>query len=606
MNRKYITAGVYALLFALFFCFFLWPMRAVLSGWEAHNVLFRFSADFFGLFGRGKAWGPLLCANSFFTQFYYYPWLGSLVYAAFFTLLSFCIHRLVPSSLFLGFLISALLLPVLPYSGWLVPVMVLAMVVGGLLWRATSTRNPWAVLVRIAVLGGLTFLIKEFVFGAWVLYTLIDLCDTRQSRRQKILNTLLFLLIALLWTILATWLWMPYDFYIKTRLFQPIAPKASQLLGMPMRCFFPHPSAEILLLVGLLLLLLLPLVQKGLQKLGRKALYAVEGLCLAIGCTCLVITPLQSHETATFYKADALCRQQQWNEALQLLDKDYPARSAQKDILSHSNTLYSTQLKTCLLATRKATDRIFTYSLYAFPLLFPENITNHNESYILPPYYLYIGQYSAALHMNYDWVTGQTLNASVLLSLIETSLIVDDTLPASKFVYMLNQSLFRGKDARQLFARQTPEIQRQIKRGKMLLPSLNFSVDAYMPDRTMVKTSLLLPDNPYTYEYLLIYALLEKNKQAVAWQFEQIKQFYPQGIPRHLQEALLATYHYEPARYMYPTSIEGISKETWNEYWAFMVDDQAYQKQALPFADLHKKWKHTYWFYDLYTTIRNN
>lgn len=606
MNRKYITAGVYALFFALFFCFFLWPMRAVLSGLEAHNVLFRFSADFFGLFGRGKAWGPLLCANSFFTQFYYYPWLGSLVYAAFFTLLSFCIHRLVPSSPFLGFLISTMLLLVLPYSGWLVPVMVLAMVVGGLLWRATSTRNPWAVLVRIAVLGGLTFLIKEFVFGAWVLYTLIDLCDTRQSRRQKILNTLLFLLIALLWTILATWIWKPYDFYIRNELFKPISPTASQLLGMPMRCFFPHPSAEILLLVGLLLLLLLPLVQKGLQKLGRKALYAVEGLCLAIGCTCLVITPLQSHETATFYKADALCRQQQWNEALQLLEKDYPARSAQKDILSHSNVLYSTQLKTCLLATRKATDQIFTYSLYDFPLLFPENITNHDESYILPPYYLYTGQYSAALHMNYDWVTSQTLNASVLLSLIETSLIVDDTLPASKFVYMLNQSLFRGKDARQLFAQQTPEIQNRIKRGKMLIPSFNFSVNTYRPDHNMVKIALLQPDNIYANEYIFTEMLLLKDEEAIRQEFNKIKKIYPKGIPIHLQEALLATYHYEPARYLYPLHMDGISKEVFNDYWAFMVDDQAYQKQAISFDELRKKWKHTYWFYDLYTTIKYN
>lgn len=601
MNKKYITAGVYALFFALFFCFFLWPMRAVLSGWEAHNLLFRYSSDFLHLFYRGKPHAFLLLGNCFLGQFYYYPWLGSLIYAAFFTLLSFCINYLARPSKHIGFFITPLLLSVFPYTLMIMPLIVLFIVAGGILWRATPTPKLWAILLRVSVLGVLTFALREFALLAWLLYALIDIIFNKK------IYAVLYGGATILWGIVASLIWQPYSFYYIPKLFVFLTLYSQRFFGFPIQYFGPNLSAQIILLIAMLLVCLLPLLSLGLQKIHAKhnLRYVANTLCFLTICASMGLCYGESRDLSTFYKVDHLCRQQNWNEAFQILEKDYPKHTNAKT-LTYSNLFYDIQLKTCLLATRKASQQILTYSLLSFPLLFPQNTLNSLDSYILPIYYSFAGQYAASLHTNYDLVTGQSINASVLQSLIETSLIVDDTLPASKFVYMLNQSLFRGKDARQLFARQTPEIQKRIKRGKTLLPVTNFAINTYLPDRNEITEYIFQPQNPYVYEYFLTTCLLFKRAEVIASEFETIKKFYPKGIPRHIQEALLSIFRYEPTRYLYPTRMEGISNEVLNDYWAFVVDDQAYQKQAIEFSELYRRWRHTYWFYDLYTTFKND
>lgn len=248
----------------------------------------------------------------------------------------------------------------------------------------------------------------------------------------------------------------------------------------------------------------------------------------------------------------------------------------------------------------KATDQIFTYDLLTFPLLFPDNINNRPEAYILPPYYFYCGNYSESLHINYDFVTSGCTSPVFLRAIIETSLVMDDTMPASKFVNMMRQSLFHGKEAVSIFQGSEPKSAFRVERGRRLYPIKNYAVDAYKPDLNQRKSSFLQPQNIYFYEYFLIERLLYKDVYTIVQQFNQIKKFYPRGVPRHIQEGYLAYYEYKPSRFFYPSKIEGIDKDVWGDYWCFLRDDQAYQMKKMPFEEFERKWRHTFWFYQLY------
>ena len=56
-------------------------------------------------------------------------------------------------------------------------------------------------------------------------------------------------------------------------------------------------------------------------------------------------------------------------------------------------------------------------------------------------------------------------------------------------------------------------------------------------------------------------------------------------------------------RLVYPKQIEGVSNETWRDYWQFLADKQEYQTSRITFENLREKWGHTYWFYDNYLEL---
>ncbi|MDE5544654.1 MAG: hypothetical protein K2I83_04515, partial [Bacteroidales bacterium] len=127
-----------------------------------------------------------------------------------------------------------------------------------------------------------------------------------------------------------------------------------------------------------------------------------------------------------------------------------------------------------------------------------------------------------------------------------------------------------------------------------------YRIDAYIPDRNAISAYLHNPVNAFFYEYFLAVCLSNKDAYMINAEWNKIRQFYPRHVPRHLQEAVLATYGYAPARYLYPKKIEGIEAETWNDYWAFIIDDQAYRNNRITIDELEHKWRHTFWFYQLY------
>ena len=602
MNRKnalwkllaYLLAGV------VFFCVLYFGLREVLAGWEAHSSLFRFSASYVDEF-RGEIWGPLLYTNSFLVQFAYYPALGALICALLLTLLAWSLNTAAglerPEQTLIGFALTACLLPVFPQTFMIWPLVFLAIGLGGVLWCKTCGKTRCMAL-RIVYLAFLVFYIREYILVAWVFYTLIDLsaCLAETRAWAAFFKRLAFytLVIGLL-CCAGVGLWQPYDFFsLGLRRFDFGRAVTTHYVQVPFGYFYVKPLATLCVVVGIVGWMASPLWAWIKGKISR---YMTIGLCLLVGLFSLGITPVQAKPMARFFRVDRLCREYRWQEALQQLNREYPEHTPGYQA---EDMLYEAQLKTCLLATGKASGEIFTYRLSTFPFLFPSELVNRPESYVTPVYYAYAGNFSESLHQNYDWITSHLYSPVVMGEIIKVSLILNDTLPASKFVHIMRQSLFRAKEARRLFAGQDSAAQAQIERGKAMLPPSNYAVDAYKPDKNARRNFLYRGYNPLFFEYYLALCLLDKNPGDIGPHRSQIKECYPQGMPRHVQEALLALGGYSAAAATTPTDINEIEAETQSDFALFVLDNLKFQREEITFADLARKWSHTYWFYDLY------
>ncbi|MCM1530649.1 MAG: DUF6057 family protein [Bacteroides sp.] len=590
---------IYPLLAVGLWAFFAFAMPDVLEFWEK-NQLFRFTSEYWHFFDH-EPFGTLIYLHTFLIQFSYYPWLGAVVYALLFTLTAWlfnrCLtvngnHRLLP-----GLVTVALLLPTTVNFGLLVLMVVFLTVLGAQLWMHWKNR----VLrygCQVIVLAALAYLVREYM--AWVLPFFASIDYFRTKSEEKKFNFLLWLPTfgsALLWYFLERWMVSPYNFLDIKYLFTFGGVAFSPYDAIPYGYF--RPVWVVFACIGVLAFFSLGWA---FYHPGKGRFDWIIGLPLILGG--IWFTLASSYPMQNFQKVDRLSRAYCWDEALHILDSQWENESKSVFFTGNSRFLFYTQTKLALLATRKATDRLFTYPQPAFPMLFPTPMNNRPECFSLPTYYTFVGCFSASLHLNYDLITCHCISANVLNATIVTSLMVDDTLPAFKLTHFLEKSLFyRSQAAIYKNADLRNELS-VIKRGKQMLPSKNYTVLSYFPDNNASKEFVMQPQNAYLYEYLMSICLLNKLHVIVGNEIPSIRNLYPKDgtftAPRHLQEALLASFDYKPSRYLYPQRIEGLSQDVWNNYWHFIADNQAYTNGTISFAELQRKWSHTYWFYDCY------
>ncbi|MDE5575465.1 MAG: hypothetical protein K2I87_07120 [Bacteroidales bacterium] len=594
----------YPILMVGLWAFFAFAMPDVLEFWEK-NQLFRFSSDYWHFFDH-EPFGTLIYVHTFLIQFSYYPWLGAIVYALLFTLTAWLFNRCVATNgnrrLLPGLLSVALLLPTSANFGLLVLLVVFLAVVGAHCWIYWKNRIL-RYSCQVIVLAGLTYLVREYMVWILPFYMCLDWGRTRQNGQK--FNPL-FLLIPLGGTMLAwgleAWFCAPYEFISSKSPFKFTGNAFSPSSNIPFNYFRPKKIVFVCMEIATFFSLagvFYPFFKKKLDWIG--GLFLIGGV--------LWITPIQVKSIADFQQVDRLCRNYQWENALRKLDSQWEKFPVITSLSDFTNThrLFFGHTKIALLATRKATNKLFTYPQPAFPLLFPLAMNNRAECFVLPSYYTFVGEFSESLHLNYDLITCHCISATILNATIISSLIVDDTLPAFKLTHFLEKSLFYRHQAsvyKDSFQRNNLPA---IKRGKQMLPFYDYAVASYIPDKNAVKQHMQQQGNPYFYEYFISLCLLDKNTKTIVDEHSNIKKFYQKGkpffAPYHIQEAILASFNYSPSRYLYPQKIEGISSDVWNDYWLFIIDNQSYFNGSTTFSELQKKWGHTYWFYDCYLTM---
>ena len=590
---------VYPVLALGLWAFFAFAMPDVLEFWEK-NQLFRFSSDYWHFFDH-ESFGTLIYLHTFLIQFNYYTWLGAIVYALLFTLTAFLFNRCVETNgnrrLLPGLLSVALLLPTTANFGLLVLMVAFFSVLGAHLWIYWKNRCL-RYACQVVVLTALTYLVREYMVWVLPFYMCLDWGHTR--RQEQKFNFFFWLIplagTALAW-ILETWYCAPYDFVYRNHAFLFLGRFFAPSGCIPYGYF--KPSIAILVCMGIFAFISWFWIFYVLKK---QVFTWILGPLFIIGG--IWFTHKQAQAVSNFQKVDTLCRAYRWEEALQILNTQWDKNPQASSMNSFAERLFCFQTKLTLLSTRKATSYLFTYPTPDFPLLFPIDATNKPESFLLPTYYTFTGGFSESLHLNYDLITSHCISANVLTSTIISSLILGDTLPAFKLTHLLEQSLFYQAQAAIYKNDSLYNTLAIIKRGKQMLPSQNYSTAAYAPDLNGVRQHYYQPDNPYAYEYTLCVVLLGKMHKVLKGEMPNIKKFYNKPgefiAPRHIQEALLAAFDYNSSRYLYPTRIEGVSQEIWNDYWLFIADNMSYLNGNISFSDLRNKWDHTYWFFDCY------
>lgn len=610
VQKKYHHIA-YLLLLTGLWAFFAFALPEVLAFWEK-NQLFRFTSEYWHFFDHDSL-GRLLYTHTFLIQFNYYPLLGALVHASVFTLLAWLINNILrhicPSSFFFpGWMVSGLLLPSVAGSGLLWPLVLLFSLAGVWLWMPVKRKAPRYMILACTV-AALLVLLREYALFSVILYPLLDWVQIkRENGKANPWGLVASMAGAGACYLIGQAVCAPYLFLgDKNLLFQIGNEKRSALI--PPLGYFATDTATIaavsamVLLLGTVLRAFFPNIRK---KTGKRApMY----LCLAFTAAACVFAFNTGKNVADYQKIDGLCRQYKWQEALEKINRQWEKTTINPDAktASPAKRLLCGQTRTALLATRKATSVLFTYPHPYFPMLFPIDMINQVESLALPPYYTYAGGFSESLHIDYDFITGHNISANIVNHLILTSIIVDDTIPMLKFVNFLQHSLFYRKQADVYLDPGARRALPQVIRGKAMLPTRNYTVWGYKPDENALRRHARQPENIYFYEYYLAVMMLHKKHQVIKEEMPNIKRYYPHAgryvAPRHIQEALLANFDYAPVRLAYPAHIEGVDNNTWQDYWQFINDNEAFQSGRKYFSELRKAWGHTYWFYDCYMKI---
>ncbi|MCM1041947.1 MAG: DUF6057 family protein [Bacteroides sp.] len=587
---------IYSLLAVGLWAFFAFAMPDVLEFWEK-NQLFRFTSEYWHFFDH-EPFGTLIYLHTFLIQFSYYPWLGAIVYALLFTLTAWLFNRCFMVNgnrrLLPGLVTVALLLPTTVNFGLLILLIPLVATILAPLWM--DWKNLFVkYLCQALILGGMVYLFHEYAIWICLFYICIDFYRTTKSKNKFNFYWLLpAILSVFLFIVLTNIVYKPYPFILNNHLFSGNFFTHTNMIPYgyfrPRKMFFFCMGGFVLE----------SLLFTFLYTNNRNFDYII-GLLAIVGSS--YFTTIHAQPMATFQKVDRLSRSYMWDEALQTLNAHWKKNPNISNI-DNPKRLLLTQTKVALLATRKASSQLFTYPQPAFPLLFPLSISNSAECVVLPTYYTFVGGISESLHMNYDLITCHNISANVLNATIINSLIISDTAPALKLSFLLESSLFYRS---QSIIYKNPLLRNTltaVERGKRMLPSRNFSIGSYEPDKNTIHRHYYQPENPYFYEYFLCVCLLNKMHILIEDEIPNIKKFYHKGgpffAPRHIQEALLASFDYLPSCYLYPQKIEGVSNEVWNDYWHFIADNLSYTNKKITFSEMQKKWRHTYWFYDCY------
>lgn len=602
-----------------------------MMAWERHQ-LFRFSADYLMEFSNNPY--PILSyIQAFFTQFYLYPLLGAALIGGLLTLGMGAWQRLT-GRYWTGAVWAAFMLPFIPYLNLLWILVWLVLLGGGMLvsLRGLSTGGRLGLTVACGLLGSL--LIQENIAFAVVFWGLIGGLQTRSLR-----NGLYALLAGIAGGGLGIGLilWQGYPlFYTRNlnewALIQLVLPI---LYHFPVGFFICPSFFRILTYVGLPVLIGLPLVclLPHLTGVLKKWIQATVGvlLCGLFGITAYLNLHYQVED---FYLVERLACQNRWAEATDAAEIAFFQRARpgaagfnRTDLLygqkrrtktaagrlnikpaSFHHTLdesyMADMLKICLLASRKATNRLFAYngSQY-FPLLFPDEILHIPSSYLMALYFTQNGLYAEALHILYDFVTSQRINTAVLEPLLWNSVVVGDYEPCRKFIRLFEQSLFHKDIARHYTAYISDTVQTALKPGikaaRTRLSTHNHIVFGYFPDDNIHFRLKYEGDNAAVYEYALALWIIYKNHIQILAELPKIRQYY-QTLPTHIQEAVLACFPIEQLEEVPADIHPGIKAR----YIAFLQTYGLYVSGFTSFQKIKKNFGDTYWYHSLFNEFK--
>jgi len=581
MLKKISVSGISSFLFGLVILLFFGLFYSFHLHYQEQYQLFLFTTDYF----LDRVMPPGGLSNylgTFITQFYFYPWIGSLIIA---TLLILFQRILLGTARNLGagknfFVLS--FLPVLMYWGLLCDENYLA---GGLVsmlfislsnYLYTFSRSGLVKILFILLGIPLLYLIAGGSVLFFFLFLLIYELDEK-TRSWKFL---------LLFNSLGAILVLAIPFFLKNRL--GMFPAVSSFVGV--NYFrFPINFPVIVGIIGLLLVFL-PFVSK---YLSNRQFPLKKNILIVQVIVFLLFGSWFMHRSVDFEREeimeyDFFARMRKWDEIIYKAEQEAPR-----------SPLSVTCLNLALGKKGQLGERMFEFFQKGDEGLIPDFTKDFTIPMVAGEVYYHLGFINTAQRFSFEAMEAlpdYQKSVRTIKRLAETSLINGNYVLSRKYLKILQKTFYYRKWATYLeramekedFINQHPEYG--------LLRSMKLERDFLFSGQEkdmMLGIMLSEKKSKLVFEYLMAYCLLNKDIQHFVQYFTLGESLSYFTIPRHFQEALVYAWDVSKSEVVkeipYPVNRE--VRSSLNKY------RRVYTSQSNPQSLLRKDFGDTYWYY---------
>ncbi|PRZ01363.1 hypothetical protein BY457_103178 [Marinilabilia salmonicolor] len=581
MLKKISLSGLSSLFFGLVIFLFFGLFYAFHLHYQEQYQLFLFTAHYF--FERVMQPGGLSnYLGAFFTQFYFYPWIGSFILA---TLLIFFQRILLGTARNLGaaknfFVLS--FFPVLMYWGLLCDENYLT---GGLVailfvslsnYLYTFSRSGTVKILFILLGIPLLYLIA----GGSVLFFFLFLLIYELNEKTRSWKFLL------LFNLLGVLLILTIPFFLKNRL--GMFPPVSSFLGV--NYFrFPINFPVIVVVIGFLLVAL-PFVSKYLSSRQfplKKSILIVQVIVFLLFGSWFIHRSVD-FEREEIMEYDFYVRMRKWEEIIHKAEVKTP-----------QSPLSVTCLNLALGKKGQLGDRMFEFFQKGDEGLIPDFVKDFTIPMVAGEVYYHLGLINTAQRFSFEAMEAlpdYQKSVRTIKRLAETSLINGNYVLSKKYLKILQNTFYYRKWATYLDRAMKNEdlINQHPEYG--VLRRMKLDRDFFFSDQEkdmMLGIIFSEKKSKLVFEYLMAYCLLNKDIQ-------HFVQYFPLGetlpyftIPRHFQEALVYAWDVSKSEVIkdIPYPINREIQSSLNKY------RKVYTSQSNPQSLLRKDFGDTYWYY---------
>src|SRR5665648_93963 len=579
-----ILSLAFGIIVFLFFAF-IYPFHL---NYQEQYQLFLFTGDyFFGYMAKPGGFSDYI--GNFFTQFFFYSWVGAIIIALLLTLLQRVVwlisKRLGAKSLFvpLTFIPSVLYWGILCDENYLFGGVVVMLIVAVFISIYSLIKSIpsriFFVLISLPIL-------YWFTGGAFMLLPLFAILKESLTREMKKPHLAIFVLGSILFS-LALPIFCKYYFLQY--------PMSQVWLGAN---FFRFP-VNVPLTAGFigLLIVFIPFTLGYLSdrvKPKKPVFLLVAQLSVLIIGGYLFINQAADMEKEEVMAYDFNVRMRKWDRVIKLADKKTP-----------SSPLSVTCLNLALAKEGLLADRMFYYYQNGVEGLLPDFKRDYTIPMIAGEVYYHLGFINTAQRYAFEAMEAlpdYQKSVRSVKRLAETNLINGKYAVAGKYLHLLQETFYYRKWATKTLnlmkdeklIDQHPEFGwlRQCRTNKDFLFSER--------EKDMMLGILFTQNNQnqMAYEYLMAYTLLSKDLKHFYQYFPLGKSLNYQAIPKSYQETLTLIWgmtNNDPTQdNPYP-----VSAETKKRFQAF----RKISSQSNPEPSLRAKFSDSYWYY---LNFRNN
>jgi len=579
-NASVINSLFLAIFFVLHYLYFALFCRYHL-GFQEQTQLFRFSSDYFLPF-LSKPGGLSEYAGTFLIQFYQNSWVG----AGIVTLVSIALF-LVTRNVFKKFNIQGICWSVIPivfitalqshHHYYISSTIALVLALGFTLiyLHVKSFQNRLIIGIPGWII--LYILAAAYSFLSLVIILLYEILERKE--KNPVISGI-FLIMGIAVPFIASWyIWQISTKDAWTFLF-PLQIQTNVKWNLPALLLY-YPVAVIVHKLAF------AFIVNKLQGIRFRTIFS--GMVILVLGGWWIQSKAYDAKTEIMLGIDYQVCRGRWDDAL-YLSSHYPG----------SNRVVTYYTNLALFNRGQLLQNLFGYNQIGSNGLFLSWETNNLTPLFGMELYYQMGYTNEAFRWAFEAMVANGLNPRSLRMLVLSSLVNEDTVIASKYITLLEQTFFYRQWAKKYRSYLMHSEKLDLDKEIALKRNLRMTSDFWADDKDFDKLLLLVlynhPENIMAFEYHIACLLLEKNLDALAKEAERFSQFGYRYLPKNYEEAILV---YEalhrknalPAGYY-------VSRETQNRFSRYLEKLGKYRNDPSAAANaLYKDFGNTFWYY---------